>query len=871
MATPLPTGTVTFLFTDIEGSTRLLERLGEGPFGDCLVEHDAILRDAIETHGGAVVRTTGDGFFAAFTDAGFAVQAAAVAQRNLTERTWPGDADVRVRMGLHTGRGATGVGDDYVGLDVHRAARISDAGHGGQILVSSTTAALAGPAPPAGVTLRDLGPHWLRDLSESERLFQVEGAGLASEFPRLRTKDAAPGNLPLLLTTFVGRGVEVARGLAALDNGRLVTLTGPGGTGKTRLSIHLATQVAPAFRDGAYFVALDAITDPDLVPTGVLDALDLKTASGVGPADHLAAFLADKQMLLVLDNFEQVLAAAPLVARLLGCAPELKIVVTSRAPIHVDGEQELPIPPLTTAEPGGDLDAVAAAQLEGVALFADRARAIMPNFEITDDNAASVAALTARLDGLPLAIELVAARIKVLTPAAMLERLDNRLLARNADGVPERQRTIDNAIRWSYDLLDEPVKRLFERLAVFVGGARLEEIEAICGPVEELGIEVFDGLSILVDHSLVEAVTVSGESRFKMLVVVREFAAAALAATDDDSQMRQRHARNYLDLAERAAPHLLTSHHRAWLQRLVADHDNLRAGVDWAIETADAELALRMVGSLWRFWQTQGHIIEAQERINGALALDDGPPRARALALEASGGILYWLGDWVGARPHYDQALAIMRDHGDSRAVANALYNASFPIGFSGERDVAWAYLEESKALAEASGDHLGVGRAYWGMCDQAQYLRDHDRVIEYAHRAIEEFESVDAPFDLAWSWFMLAESHAKKGEFAAADTFLARSFPFFIETRDVSAFVLLLLLKAAIDQQRGDELRAARIMGAADALRTRIGTGISEVEVNAYPELRALRENQREDVQAEIESGRLMTSDEAVALALER
>ncbi|MFV1962086.1 MAG: adenylate/guanylate cyclase domain-containing protein, partial [Acidimicrobiia bacterium] len=463
----LPTGTVTFLFTDIEGSTRLLTALGIDAYSRCLAEHDALIRQVLAEHDGVEVRTEGDSFFAVFTDAISAVKAVADSQRALARHVWPSEGVIKVRMGLHTGEGRLG-GDNYVGIDVHRAARISDAANGGQILVSDATVEATRGILSQGLEFEDLGKVNLKDFS-SVKLNQINVEGLPHEFPPLRGLQAVMQSLPTQMTSFIGREREVKEIIDLLDDRRLLTLTGPGGTGKTRLSLQVASKVSPQFSDGAWFVPLDGIADPTLIPTTILSVLGLRTNSTeLAPIDHLSSFLATREVLLVLDNFEQLVDGSAVVSDLLAAGPDVKVVVTSRVPLRISGEQEVPVPPLSTATSNGG------ATSEGSHLFIERAKALKPDFEVSEESAAAIAELAERLDGLPLAIELAASRVKVLSPAAILDRLDNQLLASPDSDLPSRQQTIVNTIAWSYDLLDEPSRRLFESFSVFAGPALLE-------------------------------------------------------------------------------------------------------------------------------------------------------------------------------------------------------------------------------------------------------------------------------------------------------------------------------------------------------------------------------------------------------------
>ncbi|HKG33976.1 MAG TPA: adenylate/guanylate cyclase domain-containing protein, partial [Gemmatimonadales bacterium] len=510
----LPSGTITFLFSDIEGSTRLLEELGEG-YVALLQEHNRIFREVIREYEGAEVGTEGDSFFVVFRSPLSAVDAAADIQRRLADAPFP--ATVRVRMGLHTGQGHL-AGGDYVGIDVHRAARIAAAGHGGQILVSDATRALVEPDLPATFGLLDLGLHRLKDLAHPERLYQLSVEGLPPKFPPLRSLDARPNNLPLQLTRFIGRQRQLAEIKRRILNGaRLLTLTGPGGTGKTRLAIEVAGETLPAFEDGVWFVDLASVMDPALVISAIAETLGVTAKDGQSLQEVLGSSLRDKAMLVVLDNFEQVVDSGADVERLLHAAPRLRVLVTSRTVLHRYGEQEFPVPPFALPDPGSLPDLASLARYEAIGLFVERAAAVKPDFALTPLNAPSVAEIAIRLDGLPLAIELAASRIKILSPQAIVARLGpgSTVLVSRVPDAPARQRTLRGTIEWSYQLLTGRERQLFEQLSVFQGGATVVAIESICAPVG--GGETLDDLASLVDNSLLRQVETEGEPRFDML------------------------------------------------------------------------------------------------------------------------------------------------------------------------------------------------------------------------------------------------------------------------------------------------------------------------------------------------------------------
>jgi class 3 adenylate cyclase len=468
----LPTGTVTFLFSDIEGSTRLLQTLGDR-YVAVLDEHAAILRRAVAGAGGVEVSTEGDSFFVAFASPQAAVRAAVATQRGLAAHDWPPGRPVRVRMGLHTGEGVLG-GDNYVGLDVHRAARIAGAAHGGQVLVSDATRALVDHGLPDGASLRDLGEHRLKDIALPERLHDLVIEGLRADFPPPRTLDARRDNLPVQLTSFVGRNEEIAEVRRLLGRTRLLTLSGPGGVGKTRLALQVAAELLAGFGDGAFFVDLSSVTDPALVPSVVAQVLGVPEVAGRPILEAVRDRLRNQELLLVVDNFEQVVEAAPLLEELLTAAPALKVLVTSRVVLSLRGEQEYVVPPLELPDPERLPDLPALGRVEAVRLFTERAQAVRPGFRLTEENAPAVAEICARLDGLPLAIELAATRTQVLSPEQLLARLQQRLalLTSGARTLPERQRTLRAAIAWSYDLLEAAERRLLARLSVFSGAGR---------------------------------------------------------------------------------------------------------------------------------------------------------------------------------------------------------------------------------------------------------------------------------------------------------------------------------------------------------------------------------------------------------------
>jgi predicted ATPase/class 3 adenylate cyclase len=867
----LPTGTITFLFTDIEGSTRLVQALGDG-WVEVLEAHNTLIGQAIADNGGIVVKTEGDSFFAVFPAAMDALTAVLAAQRALIDHDWPENGVVRSRMGLHTGLGTLG-GSDYVGLDVHRAARITDAAHGGQVVLSEPTMVLVERQLPPGVSLRDLGKHRLKDLSEPETIFQVVTEGLQTEFPLLRTLDAIPNNLPRLLTSFVGRDQELAEAMRLLETARILTFTGPGGTGKTRLSLQVAAELAANFHDGVFFVELAPVTSIDIVPSRILEALGIQASTrNETPAARLLSQIADKGYLIVLDNFEQLLEAAPLVAEMVRASPRTKVLVTSRAPLRISGEQEMPVPPLGMAGPGEPDDFGALVESDAVRLFADRAMSVRPDFRVTELNAPVVGELVRRLDGLPLAIELVASRLRLLPVEQILDRLDARMLSSGSVDLPERQRTIHGAISWSYELLAEPERRLFARFSVFGGGARLEEVEAVCGPSDELGDDLINALSVLVDHSLIRRVETEGHHRLRMLHVIREYAHERLEESGEAEEMHRRHADAYASYAEAVAPELLRGERRMWLDLLEQDHDNIRIALDWAVRADQPDLAFRISAAVWRLWQARGHLHEARRRLDEVLALQGGAAPHRAKAMEALGGILWWLSDLEGASRVYRETLDLQRDLGDPREVANALYNHSLAqVYTSGDPEVAPRALDEAESINRELGNVGGLGDVEWARGTYAaNTAEDIPVAMEHMKKSIEFYREAGNEFGMGWGLHQVGDMARRIGDYEQAWDHVARGLVLFAEHRDVSAVVLLLAVAAAIARELGDSERGLRLAGAFHGLRLTSGTEIVEAESNRiegfeFETLEALTG----EAAIPYREGRAMSLDQAVTYAL--
>jgi predicted ATPase/class 3 adenylate cyclase len=751
----LPTGTVTFLFSDIEGSTRLLQGLGDR-YAEVLESHQRLLREAFLRAGGSVLSTEGDSFFVVFSGAPQALAAAMDAQRAIAEHTWPTNAEVRVRIGLHTGEGTLG-GGSYVGIDVHRAARIAAAGHGGQVLVSDSTRALAEHALPEDVTLLDLGEHRLKDLLKPEHIFQLVHPGLASDFLPLATLDHRPNNLPTQATEFLGREAELRAMDGLLDAGgvRLLTLTGPGGIGKTRLALQAAADQTERFEDGVFFVELSPVRDPDAAFEAITRAVGILRAGDEGPLQVLKQWLGGRHLMLLLDNFEQVMDAANGVAELLQRCPRLIVLVTSREALRVRGEHLFPVPQLSLPPSAvTSMSADVVAGYEAVRLFVGRAREARPGFALTDDNAPAVAEICVRLDGLPLAIELAAARLNLFSPHDLRDRLRNRLqlLRRGPRDLPARQQTLNNAIDWSYELLDEEERAVFRLLSVF-STARVQDVENIAVRVESFrDVDIVDRLASLVDKSLVRGMDGPGPQRLSMLETIRDYAAERLEEKPGDSTAaKQAHAEYFADFALLRRDRLYGAERESALHELASDIGNLLTAWQYWVGAGELERLDQMLDTLWVLHDARGWYngaVELARDLLGVLSTVPSTPdrveRKITLSTSLARGLMAIRGYTEEVDQAYGRALALLEESGGSaqlfpvlRSLASFhLYRAEFEEAAEIGRQLLGLAERQHDASLEVEG-HLvlgtnlvSVGEVDTGLdhLDQAIALFDPDR-----------------------------------------------------------------------------------------------------------------------------------------------
>lgn len=837
----IPPHAVTFLFTDIEGSTKRWEAL-PAAMAQALAQHDDLLRWAIEAHGGHVFKTVGDAFYAVFTTAPGAVAAALQAQALLHHETWDAALGALcVRIALHTGVAEERNGD-YFGPPLNRVARLLSAGHGGQILLSHVTQELVRDQLPAGVELRDMGEHRLKDLIRPERIFQLVGPDLPVDFPPLKTLDYHPNNLPLQPNPFVGREREVdaVRQRLLQPAVRLVTLTGVGGTGKTRLALQVAADLFDTFRDGVWFVDLAPISDPNLVISTIATTLGVREVGGHSLLAGVQAYLRNKRLLLVLDNFEQVQASALVVAELIRAAPEIKVLATSRAPLRLQGEREISVPPLAVPRPPLPAAAVLP-QYEAVRLFIERAQEVKADFEVTNANAPAVAEICARLDGLPLAIELAAARSKLLPPEVLLQRLSSRLklLTGGAKDLPARQQTLRNAIDWSFDLLEAHERTLFLKFAIFVGGCTLEAVESVCtnlgGREERPGDDdeqVLDTLQSLVDKSLIwQGQRRSGEPRFVMLDTIREYAQERLEDDPQKDVLARRHAQFFLALSETAAPRLTGSHQRDWLQRLETEHDNLRAALQWTLDRGEFELAARISVALWRFWQMRGYLREGYRWLEAVLSHGDAlTSPMRASATLGAAVLAERQGSYQRAAELFEQARQLAREQGDKRGLAfilNGLGNLAM-----NQRDIERArpLYEESLALRREMGDTQGIANSLnnlgWAAVEQGEYALARSLLIE--GRGL--LEQLGDTGGLARALHSSGIVALETRDYGAAGTLFSESLALRLSIDDKWGIAESLEGMAGLAAVQSRSMGALRLAGAAAALRERIGAPLFPV-----------------------------------------
>jgi predicted ATPase/class 3 adenylate cyclase len=881
---PLPTGpAVAFLFTDIEGSTRLERSVGSHAWASLVARHDDLLRAAIEGSGGVVVKTEGDAFFAAFDRPAGAVTAAAAAQRAVATEPWGDGLAIRVRMGLHLGEGrlrvarAAGDPEDYVGIDVNYAARIAAAANGGQVVLSD---ALVGALPRAiarlpglaDTELVDEGPRTVKDFEEPTPLFRLVVPGAADDTRPLRTLDV-PTNLPGDVTTLVGRDAEIGRVRAELLDGRIVTLTGPGGSGKTRLALAVARDLRDRFPHGVWFVDLAAVADPALLVPAIAAALGVRESPDHAIDEALRAHLRERTTLVLLDNLEQLLPdGAGTVARLVRDAPNLRVLATSRELLRISGERGYPVPPL-------GLEA-------GIELFVDRARPHRPDLSLTDDAMAAIRSIAVRLDGLPLAIELAAARVRVLAPAQILDRLGRSLdLGGGARDLPERQRTLRGAVAWSYDLLPVAERRLFARLSVFADGWTPDAALAVADPDGDLGVDLAEGLESLADKSLIRPVTAAdgaasgvgspvpagdAEVRLGMHPLLREYGLERLDESGERARIEARFAAVCVEIAAVAGGGILGASGEASLARLDREDRNLRAAVERSIAGGDTDVGLRIIGMAWRWFQQRGRLREARAVLAQLLGRPrDGDVRIRIAALAAEGGLAYWMNDFAGAGAAYEERLVLATDTGDPVLLADAHYDIGFLSMVEGDGARLRAHEQAALDLYTTAGVEDGVLRARQALVLAVFLAGDYARAAALERENLAVFRRRGSLFQVADSGTLLAAVRWRLGEPGAAWASALESLRFFLEVDSASGLARALGMAAIIQLSDGDAELGSRIAGATYRIVREKGVMLAPVKVLHLPDPAGLAIERlgAERAAALMAEGEALPLDEVVAL----
>jgi predicted ATPase/class 3 adenylate cyclase len=894
-------GTVTFLFTDIEGSTRLWEQHPES-IRHALSRHDALLRHAIESQGGEVFKTVGDEVCAAFVTAPAALAAALEAQRALQGEAWdryfpptetgeerfgraaasdggraPGgsrECPLRVRIALHTGAAEEREGD-YVGPPLNRVARLLAVGYGGQVLLSQPTYELVRDALPDGTSLRDLGEHRLKDLVRPEHIFQLVSPDLPADFPPLHSLDVLPNNLPRQLTSFIGREREMAQVKEGLTASVLLTLTGTGGCGKTRLALQAAADLVEAYPHGVWLVELAALADPHLVAQSVASVLGIRELPGRPLTETLIEALRPKQLLLVLDNCEHLVAAcAALTDLLLHSCPRLQILATSREALGVSGERLFRVPSLSAPDPQQRVPVESLTQYEAVRLFIDRAVMSQPSFAVTNANAPVVAQICHRLDGIPLAIELAAARVKVLSAEQIMDRLDDRfrLLTGGSRTALPRQQTLRALVDWSYNLLSQPEQVLLRRLSVFAGGWTLAAAEAVCSGE---GIETWDVLELLTqlaDKSLILAGEPVGQVRYQLLETIRQYGAEKLCGSDEAAVVQGRHRDWFTRLAEEASAGLKGADQAEWLARLETELDNLRTAIDWSIERDEAEAGLQLAGGIGHLGEIRGYLTEARARFARLLSLPEAAPHTevRAKGLWCLGHLARYQGDYEAARELVEESLSIGCELGDRRHIGHSYLVLGSVASCQGDYDAAQSFYKEGLVLFRELGDSYGIAWTLHNLACVTLWRGDHALACARFEEGLALFHGFGDKSGILECRFGLARVAIARHDWKSALSLLAQCMALCQElgAKVIGAQVFGGFAKLA--RVHGQAARAARLLGAAQALRDAMGAPVHAARrADHERQVSATRTAIGEEAFAAAwAEGQAMTFDQALAYA---
>jgi len=915
-----PSGTVTFLFTDIESSTKLWEEHPEA-MKAALAKHDAILKKAIESNHGHIIKTTGDGVHAVFTTALDGINASINAQRELQTSGFLKNSGVSLpaRMGLHTGE-AELRDNDYYGSTLNRAVRIMSAGHGGQILITDVTAQVVREHLPADVTLLDLGEHHLKGLLRAEKIHQVNTPDLQIEFPPLNSIPTATNNLPAQLTSFIGREREMLEATKRLENARLLTLIGPGGTGKTRLSIQLGTDMLPRFADGVWFIELAPLADPGLILQTIASVLSVRSQTGMPLVNIVLDYLRAKNLLLILDNCEHLVeASAQLADEFLHHAPNIKIIASSREALGISGETIYSVPSLSLPDFRSPGDLGSLMRFESVHLFVDRASAANPKFHLTDENASFVAQICSRLDGIPLALELAASRVSAFTPEQIARRLDDRfkLLTGGSRTALPRQQTLRALIDWSYDILSQPECLLLKRLSVFAGGWIFEAAESICSDME-----VLDLLPQLVNKSLVTMDDEGDEPRYRLLETIRQYARDKLMESGEAAEIRNRHLEYHVQLTETAELQLYGNLALIWVNRLEAEYDNLRTAIEWGMEN-DAMAVLRMAGALPNFWFRRGYegegikwIHEALERVKGLPEVEGQAARERLAVIAKSWQSITFMafsqGDMLNASAAAATCAGYARQLGDKKLLATVLTFEAASKMMSARFNEVDDIMQEVLSIVDESNDPFAIGMAY-GMLGSRMIMagKDNEESRALVVKGLAALKGSENRFGHTMVLFATAMGARFNGRFEEARAGFAPLLPIFHDMGDHHRSNMVRSEMAHMERLEGHHAkaesmyretilewqrlghraavanqlecfafiakaheqpeRALLLLGAAEALRELIHIDMSDMERVEYErEVIDLKTNMDEKLFAALwAEGKSMTMEQAIELAM--
>ena len=917
----LPTGTVTFLYTDMEGSTQLWKQHRQA-MTVAHARHNQILRGAIESNNGYVFQVVGDAFCAAFPTAVNAVRAAVKSQIELDAENW-GEAPIQVRMGIHLGRAEVQQDGLYRGfIALSHVQRLMSVAHGGQVLLSFTVQELVQDELPEGVQVRDMGRRQLKDWSRPEHIFQLLISGLRADFPPITTPESFPHNLPLQLTSFIGRRRELAEVQQLLSNTRLLTLTGPGGTGKTRLALQLGEELLPSFADGVWLAELAPLTDASFIHPMIASVFGLRELRNVPILNMVTDYLHAKQLLLILDNCEHLIeACAKLLDHLLRACPQLKIIVTGREALSLTGETAYRVPSLSLPSQRQVTREVVLG-FESVQLFVERASAANPRFHLTDENASDVAQICRRLDGIPLALELAAARIRVFSTEEIAARLDDRfrLLTGGSRTALERHQTLRALIDWSHELLSQDEQRLFRHLSVFAGGWTFEAAEAVCPDLDMLNL-----VTQLVNKSLVmvDADAQESSTRYHLLETIRQYASEKLLNAGESEPARARHMAFFLKFAEAAGLHLHGQQELEWLSRLETEYDNLRAALEWAMKN-DVIIALRLGIALNLFWNRQCYQAEGRNLLDEALVCFQKLPSVegaaagqrialQARALNALGSLGFGVGDLLGSLKIFEESVCLSRQIGEKYTLAQALTALGYARAMLGDAQGSYRAAEEALTLAREVGDRFLLGQVLRNMTYALVATHGDSKIVQtYAQESLQLYKEAGGHWDFAMALFSMGLLAAWQGDYPEARSQLETCLPLFNELRDRNhangvrselahlerrqghyaqakplyretllewqrlghraAIAHELECLAMITKAQEDDQRAARLFGAAEILRENIAIPMTAAERVEYErEVNDLRSNMDEAVFAKAwAEGRAMTLEEAIALATE-